>query len=175
MRWKAAGTHRLGNGALRLAEVEEQGMLTWGLPRNLGGPSASIGHAGVGEAGPEFSRPPGEALERLSGANSQAGRWYSAASNEAAQDESRESEQVVVAMKSGNVRAERTRWSQGLAGSRNCRWDTPRALWGSINGAHATPADSIHGRRGGMLERSLLTEEPDALIAHVRICGGPRE
>ena len=42
------------------AGVEEQGMLTWGFPRNLGGPVFSTANESAsGEAEPEFSWPTG--------------------------------------------------------------------------------------------------------------------
>ena len=67
-------------GALCPAEVEEQGMLTLGLSRNLGGPIPSTSNLGRGEAEPEFSWPASAVSRCLHGANPRARWWYSAAS-----------------------------------------------------------------------------------------------
>ena len=68
-------------GMHRPAGVGEQGMLTLGLFRNLGGPIPSTRAIGSGEAEPEFSWPVGAVSRRLRGANKRARWWYSSATN----------------------------------------------------------------------------------------------
>ena len=106
-------------GREELAGVEERGMHTWGLPRNLGDLIVSVRESRDGRP-VEQPRPGGGALAVPGSEGRAHARYRQAKETKRGGRDGQESEHSVVPVKRGNT-PQRTPWREGSAGSGNRR------------------------------------------------------